>query len=205
MLFEVDFISAGGAILTWNPADKSANMSLANGDLDAISLQNNTYEGVRATLSKNTGKWYVAYKLIDTRVADDIYVGLRVFTATWPNTNPFGDATYRILWRAGSGQIFGGSTTPGGMSFGIGDVAEIAVDTDTGKFWCRINGGTWKGGGDPSTDTTPTETYATGGDTVYPVHVTDNAPAHSDYNVRLQGNASNQDDAAPSGFTPWGD
>jgi len=45
-----------------------------------------------------------------------------------------------------------------------GDLIAIALDTDAGKMWIRIDDGTWFGGGDPAAGTTPTVTFTVGGE-----------------------------------------
>lgn len=45
-----------GTAVTWNPADKHADVALTNGDLTATAGSND--RGVRATVSKTSGKWY---------------------------------------------------------------------------------------------------------------------------------------------------
>lgn len=52
-------IASGGArtYATWNPADKQVNLTLSGGNLTgAVSTPNSG--GVRATIGKNSGKWY---------------------------------------------------------------------------------------------------------------------------------------------------
>lgn len=43
---------------TWNSSDKSANITLSGGDLTATNAGVATWVGVRATITKSTGKWY---------------------------------------------------------------------------------------------------------------------------------------------------
>jgi hypothetical protein len=45
-----------------------------------------------------------------------------------------------------------------------GDLIGIALDTDAGKMWIRIDDGTWFAGGDPAAGTTPTVTFTVGGE-----------------------------------------
>jgi len=40
-----------------------------------------------------------------------------------------------------------------GISWGVGDLVEVAVNYNTGVFWARVNGGAWSKGGDPATNT----------------------------------------------------
>lgn len=43
---------------TWNPSDKSANITLSNSDLTATGTSWATYNEVRATIGKSSEKWY---------------------------------------------------------------------------------------------------------------------------------------------------
>ncbi len=44
---------------TWNPSDKSTNVTLSNGNLTYLKTAAATHDGTcRATISKATGKWY---------------------------------------------------------------------------------------------------------------------------------------------------
>jgi hypothetical protein len=47
----------------------------------------------------------------------------------------------------------GAQTDALGISWGVGDLVEVAVNYNTGYFWARVNGGAWSKGGDPATNT----------------------------------------------------
>jgi hypothetical protein len=50
------FFAQGHKYATWNPADKSVNITLTNGNLTATA--GGTGGSVRSTLGKSSGKWY---------------------------------------------------------------------------------------------------------------------------------------------------
>jgi len=51
---------------TWNPSDKSANITLSNGNLTATWTSWATYNEARTTIGKSSGKWYWESKHSDT-------------------------------------------------------------------------------------------------------------------------------------------
>lgn len=51
---------------TWNPSDKSANVTLSNGNLTATITANTAFYGARATIGKSSGKWYWEQTVSDT-------------------------------------------------------------------------------------------------------------------------------------------
>lgn len=188
-------------VVTWNPADKAANMSLANGNLDAINLGNVEYNGVRGTTAFTTSKRYIEYKIIATPTPAAVFVGLANINLDVNNSNPVPSGDAQILWR-GNGTVWFESTPSGNsLTYAANDVCCLAIDRDTGKVWINKNNGAWLGGGDPATGATPTGTIASGLAS-YPLHITDNAPAGS-FNVRIHGDSSNQDFSPPSGFSSW--
>lgn len=194
------FPSAGPTCL-WNSADNSG-MTLSNGDLDAEE-SSNVYVGIRATTSKASGKWYIEYRIVQTPSSDDIYVGLAVGSAAL-NGTPVLSSGHSIAWR-GNGGIFSNAGFTGlTTTFAALDNINIHVDTDTGKYWCRKEAGTYVGGGDPTAGTSPTGTYTTPV-TVFPMYKSDNSPNSPANKVRILGHASNQINPPASGYTPFGD
>lgn len=195
------------ATYTWNPSDKTASMTLANGNIDAINPGTNANEGVRGTASKSTGSWYIELVVVDTRVDDDIYVGFG--TSSLPiNANPNGTGHAHLSWRGGSGAVqVNGVSVGSTLTFTTGSILSIAIKFVAATSWriwvMKDNSGTWLKGGDPAADTTPTGISTNLGAT-FPFHITDNCPVDS-YNVRMLAHAGNQNYSAPSGFTPIGD
>ena len=203
MFFMVrQFSGAFVATCTWNPSDKSAEMTLANSDLDAIRVADaSEHEGVRGTVSRTTGKYYIEYKIVTMDHDDDCYVGFATSSATLDG-NPQ-SAGVTVFWRGG-GHVQIGAGSEGPFAYVVSNVLCLAVDFATGKTWVNKNNGAWLDGGDPASDTTPTGTF-TAGDAYFPWHGTDNAPPERATNVRILAHAANQNYSPPSGFTPFGD
>ena len=202
MLFIVrQFSGAFVATCTWNPSDKSLEMTLANSDLDALRVADESeHEGVRATASKATGKYYIEFKIVTMDHDDDCYVGFAGSGAVLDN-NPATEVT-TVRWRGGGAVVIGGASA-GTLAYVVNSVLGLSLDFTNGKAWVNKDNGTWLGGGDPATDTTPTGTFTTG--TYFPWHGTDNAPPSRLTNVRILAHAGNQTYSPPSGFTPFGD
>lgn len=138
-------VTAAGVVNnTWNPADKTASMTLSNGNLTAVGTAN---QGVRASVPAAT-KFYFEIK-------NAIAVwngGLGIARST---TN-LGTVTINannaaICTPASSGNILFNSSTPvsgAGLGvFAINDVACVAVDLVNQRIWFRKNGGNWNNNG----------------------------------------------------------
>lgn len=138
---------------TWNPADKTAGVTLSSGNLVAT----NTGSGVqcvRSVASQSTGKFYIeltASNAAGTNYSFGIGNASADFTQRVGNTTDSQGAVSSIpVWiynAAGSGATVTYATT---------DVISFAIDLVDSQIWMRKNGGTWRGssaGGDPSANT----------------------------------------------------
>jgi hypothetical protein len=141
---------AGGATVTWNPDDKSVNITLSNGDRLATKNAAGGWEGVRSTLSYVSGKKY--FEIEASVVAANMCLGLGT-----PNS---GFTNYLGLSVEGAaispnGAFFTGSASGGnGPSYAAGDRLQFAADLTANLIWLRKNGtGLWNNsaGADPDT------------------------------------------------------
>lgn len=141
----------GGATTTWNPSDKSAQITLTNGNLTAATTGSGSDNLVRSTTSQTTGKLYFEETFGST--GSETAIGLANSTASltaFLGTDNNGIGIYQ------SGHIFrNGSNVLSGPSFTTGDVIGVAIDFGAGLIWFRNNSSpsTWNGGGsaDPAT------------------------------------------------------
>jgi hypothetical protein len=134
---------------TWNPDDKSANITLSDGNLTA-ETSSGGWNNVRSVLSVTTGKYYFEYTITDASL---VQVG--IVTSATNYTTYFGGDAYSVGWQLQGefyiGALFtGNGKTP--VSLGNGDIACIALDMDAGKIWFGKNGA-WIGSGDPAAGT----------------------------------------------------
>lgn len=112
--------------MTWNPADKSANITLSLGDLRASG--NSNPGSVRATVSKSSGQWQ--FEVTARQTGGSWLIGIGSSSAAlsaYPgsDTNGYG-------MHAGNGQKYtAGTGTAFGSSFTTGDVIGVTIDFST--------------------------------------------------------------------------
>ena len=195
--------STGGTSTTWNPADKSVNITLSNGNLTATNGATAGDNGVRSVTSKSTGKYYVEFTITGVLGGPDTGIGIATSSAA---LTIGATSTGGLICYAGTGNIyFNGSFTSisTGGSTGIGTVWCMAIDLANSKGWFRINGGNWNGSG---TDNPATNT---GGINIATLFPTNAAYAFFCANANAAGVTANFGGTAfsftvPSGFTAWG-
>ncbi|MES2787677.1 MAG: sialate O-acetylesterase, partial [Pseudomonadota bacterium] len=119
---------AAAAYATWNSADKSAALTLSNGDktITGTTQTDNDWCAARSTISKTTGKWYwevtvgVGVHVIGVGVAGDSL-------ATFPGANANGVGYYSLASIFRNNVHVGSGTT---QSYTTGDVIGVAYDAD---------------------------------------------------------------------------
>lgn len=144
--------------MTWNPADKSSNVTLSNGNLSATSLGAGNGQ-VRATVGYSTGKYYFEIHLDGPPVSNSPFVGIRPTANTLSGVGAFGGggdygAGTRSPNDGHSDYVPGSGVAAVPPPVASGDVYMIAVDLGAGKLWIGING-TWDVSGNPSTGANP--------------------------------------------------
>jgi hypothetical protein len=141
---------------TWNPSDKSADITLSGSNLIATetALSWNWNSG-RSVFGSATGKWYWEITISGATQSywqvgiGDSGVGL--------NVEPGSDADGYAYRSMGAGVGTGSkgnnnSYVAYGDGFSAGDVVGIALDLDDGKIWFSLNG-VWQESGDPAAGT----------------------------------------------------
>jgi hypothetical protein len=150
--------------VTWDPSNKSALVTLSDGNLTAVGdTENYNDAAVFANIAQNSGKWYWEAVILPVIIGPGV-VG-------WA---PFSEGTTNIVgtsaqaWGfslntndATSYLVNGGSSSPFGPTAAVGDVAQIAVDISAGLIWFGING-TWISAGNPETGANPAGTGLSG-------------------------------------------
>ena len=114
-----------------------------------------------STFQPNIGKWYFE---VSSPVGASNYCagGLRAVgnigasEYAGSTSGSYGAALTSAQLTAYSGGVAGGNITG---TFSFATPIQIAVDFDSGKIWIGISNGTWIGGGNPVTGTTPTYTF----------------------------------------------
>jgi SPRY domain len=133
----------------WNPSDKSANITLSNGNLTATAVAA-AWKSVRADQGKAAGKWYFEV-VMDVVVDTNQMIGIGTLSA---NINNFvGFDVYGYAYASDGGVKVHNYTFPAfGDTWGLNDVIGVAYDLDAGKVWFSKNN-VWQDSGDPAAGT----------------------------------------------------
>jgi hypothetical protein len=186
--------AAVGGSVTWNPADKTSNCTLSNGNLTA-ELAGGNIEGVRATGSGRSDKFYFEVS-VD---AVSAFPGIGVADASaLLNTNQWigNSGNNDGILQARDGTLFhsNGSTT--GFTFTTGDIIGVAIDQPNGLAYFS-KGGTWQLGGDPAAGTGGISFTSSG-----PLYPALQAQSGDSF-LTGRFTAASQSSAAPTGFTAY--
>jgi hypothetical protein len=144
-------------LITWNPSDSGAGITLSNGNLDLVS--NGSFYAVRATLSRSTGKFHYEQTLVAASTSNLIFgwmdSGASLSNFVGNSAKGFGvNSTTTMTYNTGY-------TTSNAWSLAApvqGDVVMFEIDYDAGKAWAGKNG-TWSASGDPAAGTNPWVTF----------------------------------------------
>lgn len=190
---------ASGVLVTLNPSDKSAAVTLSGGNLVATHDGTANWDNARATVTLGTtGKWFWSTALTAQPTAN--IVGIANATATL--TNYLGSDANAVGYQTANGAVLiSGITLSTIMTSAAGDVVDTAVDLDNAKIWFRKNGGNWNNSGaaNPATNVggISLATLAAG-----PYYVAAGLYQNSVETVNFGG--STLPYAPPSGFSPVG-
>lgn len=139
--------------LTMNPADKTTQISLSNGNLTYTTVPS-SYNGIRAINSTSSGQWYWEVFLDFNDGGTNSIQGVMTASA---DLGGIGDSKWVGFdvegWGFfGSGGWNGGAAIGSTLSFAdINDVMMFALDITNGKIWFGVNG-SWNGGVTPTVD-----------------------------------------------------
>lgn len=184
----------------WNPADKSPDMNLSNGNRTASIDLGDQNSQVRSVDTYSSGKYYFEVTLDAGPNSNYPYVGIRPASGGLTGTGPFdpgGDyGIYALSPNTGHMRYVPGSNAGSvGPAVAVNDVYMIAADFGAGKVWVGMNG-TWDGSGNPASGTNP---LATGISGTYAAWVAVTTL------VTVTGNFTRSDMAhtVPTGFLAW--
>jgi hypothetical protein len=191
------------ATTTFNPSDKSANITLSGGNLTAENNTTTTFAIVRATTGKSSGKWYFE------GTSDGIGAGggAGIFGLVGS-----GVATSQYLSQSDGVGYFdtgsinrGGSTITSGLSNWKAATSNIqcAVDFDNGRVWFRKSGDNWNNSGsaDPASNVGGVDISSLSA-TLYPgVSLYDNTTPDK---ITINFGGAAFTGSIPSGFSAWG-
>jgi hypothetical protein len=178
---------------TWNPADKGAQITLSNGNLTAEAVNWPTYQSVRATESKSSGKWYwEAY--VDNK-AYQVLVGVANSSAN-VSARAGSDANGWVYKSLNGDKFNNNVSTAYGATFTTGDIIGVALNLDTGKIWFAKNN-VWQASGDPAAGTN--EAFSGLSGSLYPFGGCDKGSPPNDKQT-IRPDSASQSYSPPSGF-----
>jgi len=192
--------------VTWNPSDKSTGVTLTNSDLTATgNVSDATFKGVRATLSRSTGRYYFEGVIQNPSIINGGF-GLMTAAASLAQRVGFDAVGWGELQSSGTDIYKNHSNSLTSMASSTGAsglVYRVAVDLDAGKLWFGIDGkwygSTYNSVGDPDGGTNPTFTSVTG--TLFPAV----AFYYNGQAAVARFAISSFEFTIPSGFTAWDD
>lgn len=193
-------LGGGGVVVPlWNPSDKSASITLTNGDATATkTAAGDAWVSVRSVASKSTGKWYAEVLVaLGGGTGPDMLCGLA--NSSMPLTNFCGQDTNSYGFYARNGQKATNNVfTAYGSSHGAGAVIGIAYDASAGNLWFAKDG-TWQASGNPGAGTGAAFTSVAAG--MFIAGSIFNGSSIQAYTLRLT--AASQTYSPPSGFSAW--
>ena len=196
--------STTGTTATWNPADKSAQITLSGGNLIATDTSTGD-SGVRSTTSHSGGKWYIEWTSGSTFTGANTNVGICTIGAPLAGV---GNTTANafLLQQGGSGAVwFNGSQAglPQIGQFFTNRIAGMAIDLVNMRGWFRVDGASglnyWNGNAsyDPATNIGGVDISALfPSNAAYPVFT-------SNGNGSICSINSTFTYMPPGGFSPW--
>ena len=134
---------------TWNPSDKSANVTLIGSNLVAYAGPT-TFGAVRANVDLTAGQWY--WEVTYTTLPNPGYVmaaGIGVMDAGTLSDGSFGFHNAPVLTQSGPRTTAGDCYTASTLTGNVGTIAASNVisfwyDADAGRMQVRKNGGAWQ-------------------------------------------------------------
>jgi hypothetical protein len=116
-------------VVTWDSVNKGSGVTLSNGNLTATI--SNYYSTVRATISRNSGKWYWEIRCDSLSNAE---IGIVNSTAGVGKTYDNINAMYYYSY---NGSKWNGTSSPYGTTYTTGNVISVLLDLDNGtiEFW----------------------------------------------------------------------
>jgi hypothetical protein len=142
------------ATATWNTTDSASEITRSNGNLTLTYTSGSGFQGVRATNSHSTGKFY--FEVVTTVNAGNIMIGLA--NANYlPSTNALVFNTLDSVgyWATNGNVETNGTVLATASTYSNGDTVSIAVDLGAMLLWVRADAGNWNNSGtaNPATGT----------------------------------------------------
>jgi len=127
---------------TWNPADKSSNATLTNGNLTTTrAAGGNDEANTRATIGKSSGKWY--WEIEITNQIGELEQGVGDSSAVIDTSGLFAGDSHGWSYYGNSGGLKRhASTAAYGSNYVTNDIISVLLDMDAGTltFWKNGSG-----------------------------------------------------------------
>jgi hypothetical protein len=140
---DISVDSPSNNFATWNPLDKDTDVTVSEGNLKTTSGTNANHSNIRSTFSMSSGKWYAEF--IYTHAlggSQATAIGIATPEFTIQNTHPVSSSSgfWGIYQSTGKEVVANGGNifTPSAQT-NLGDVIQIAFDSDAQKFWLGVN------------------------------------------------------------------
>lgn len=153
-----DSLSEGAFVdtVTFSTQDKAPYVTLSEDNHRATVSTTYKYTdyGVRATVARNTGKWYWEYLIVSSKY-NLCRLGLGLSNASL--YAPLGSDVFGLGYDQKTGYVYNNDVVVAetGQTAAAGDIVGVAYDAYNGKIWFSVNG-VWLLGGDPVNGTNPT-------------------------------------------------
>jgi len=132
---------------TLNPLVAASNTTYSEGNLKLYSSANSHKNNKGTIQIPNSGKWYYEFAHYGSTVEQ-----YGIVASDSPTGTTWAGTSNSVFFHA-SGQLYvNGSSSSYGSSLSSGDIVQVAIDFDNGKFWAGKNG-TWFNSGNPATGT----------------------------------------------------
>src|SRR3954464_10302334 len=138
---------------TWSTTDKSANITLSNGNLTAASTSVSA-GAVRSSTSKSTGN-KIYFETVWNTAPSGANTACGITTGSAGLGSIASSSIGAIIYPTGAISVNGAAS---GISLGavtVGTTICFAVDLANSRFWVRLNSGLWNNtpGAEPATNT----------------------------------------------------
>lgn len=180
----------------FNPLTLSPLGSLSGNDRILGASSSGTYANCKS-LARVVGNVYFSASASRNGSAN-WGVGICDVTLGSTNANWAGSGNSAAIWQ--EGRVYqSGSATHNMTALPVSAQVQIAVVSSNRRYWIRVNGGAWVGGGNPETNTLPTGTLPGSGDIFICASI--DSTGSPTGTIQLPSSAANVTGTVPVGFS----
>ena len=143
-----------GNYSTFNPLQKNTNITLTNGNLDCSG--SGVYSALTTIYFPSSGKYYAEFLINGTSSG---YPAVGILAPNDAGLTAYANPSTGAVYFQGGYITRDGSTVVSSLTqLSANDIVRVAYDPSTRNVWFALNGGSWVGGGNPATGSTPSTT-----------------------------------------------